>query len=133
MTEIDFVEIKEYLKENFGVELPDGIMFANEKKVFLYTGKELNLEGRKGIYLGTYDKGFRPSIYSAQLATKGFTELNEKEAYQWMCGLDIQKEAEGFYTIVRFGKYFLGVGKPKENRIINNMPKNRRLPLSCLK
>jgi NOL1/NOP2/fmu family ribosome biogenesis protein len=133
MTDIDFMEIAKYLKDEFGVELPANMMFSNERKVFIYTGQDLGLEGRKGIYLGTYDKGFRPSVYTAQLATKGFTELTEKEAYQWMCGLDVLKKAEGYYTIVRFGKYLLGVGKPKETRIINNMPKNRRLPLSCLK
>jgi NOL1/NOP2/fmu family ribosome biogenesis protein len=131
--EIDFEEIKEYLKNEFGIILPKGRMFANENKVFLYTGAEIDLEGRFGIYLGAMNKGiFRPSTYAAQLATKGIGDIDEKQAKNWMCGLDINVEAKGYYAIVRYKKYLLGVGKPKEGKIINNLPKNRRLPLSSL-
>jgi NOL1/NOP2/fmu family ribosome biogenesis protein len=126
-------EIKKYLKDEFGIELPRGKIFAEGKRVFLYTGKDLGLGGRYGIYIGNIENGFRPSTYVIELATKGFTEVSEKEAMEWMCGLDIKKDAEGFYTIIKFGKYKLGVGKPKEGRIINNLPKNRRLPLSKMK
>ena len=129
---IDYKEIKDYLKSEFGIEV-GGRMHAVGKKVFVYTGKELDIEGRYGMYLGTYDNGFRPSVYASQLATKGFTDLDEKQASYWMCGLDVKKDAVGYYTMLRFGKYTIGVGKPKEGKIINNLPKNRRLPLSSLK
>jgi NOL1/NOP2/fmu family ribosome biogenesis protein len=128
--EFSIEEVRNYLKEEFGIELPEGRIHKEEKKLFLFTGKNLDLNGRFGLYIGSVEGGFRPSIYVCQLATKGFTEVNEKEAMQWMCGLDIKKEAEGYYTIIKYGKYRLGVGKPKEGKIINNLPKNRRLPLS---
>ena len=131
--EINFSRIIEYLKEEFGIILPRGRMFANTNKVFLYTGVDVDLEGRFGIYLGAMNKGvFRPSTYSAQLATKGIIEIEENDAKNWMCGLDIPVDAKGYYAIVKYKKYLLGVGKPKEGKIINNLPKNRRLPLSSL-
>ncbi len=128
----DYSDIRRYLEEEFGIGLPAGRMLTRGKKVFLYTGRDTGLMGREGIYIGTVDKGFRPSHYAAQLATKGLVEVGEKQARRWMCGLDIEKQAEGYYAVVRYGKYNLGIGKPKEGRIINNLPKNRRLPLSSM-
>ncbi len=122
-------EIKKYLADEFGIMLPEGRLFQEGKKVYLFTGKELGLKGMHGLYMGNVESGFRPSGYAAQLATKGFTEVDEKDAMQWMCGLDIKKHAEGYYTIIKYKGYKLGIGKPKEGRIINNLPKNRRLPL----
>jgi NOL1/NOP2/fmu family ribosome biogenesis protein len=122
----------EYMREEFGIELPAGRLFLEGKKLFLYTGKEVGLDGRYGMYLGSVENGFRPSVYACQLATKGFTDIDRKEAMTWMCGLDIKKQSTGYYSIMRHGRYILGVGKPKEGRIINNLPKNRRLPLSSL-
>ncbi len=127
-----YPEIRSYLKKEFGIELPAGKMLKRGKKVFLYTGGDTGLKGREGLYIGTADKGFRPSHYVVQLATKGLAEVDERQARKWMCGLDIEKEAEGYYAVVRYGRYNLGVGKPKEGRIINNLPKNRRLPLSSM-
>ena len=130
---VDLSGIREYLENEFGIKLPKGRMFLNERKVFLYTGRELGFEGRYGMYLGSLDGPFRPSTYAAQLATKGIVDVDEKQANTWMCGLDIKVQAQGYYAVVRYKGYLLGVGKPKEGRIINNLPKNRRLPLSCLK
>ncbi len=125
-------ELRRHLDETYGIVLPKGRMFANGKKVFLYTGKDLPVNGRHGIYIGSIERVFRPSVYVSQLAKKNFVELDEKEAMQWMCGLDVRKKAEGYHVIIKYGKYILGVGKAKEEKIINNLPKNRRLPLSKL-
>lgn len=127
--------IRGYLRREFGIELPEGRMFEGKKdRVFLYTGEETGLEGRCGMYIGRLKRGgFRPSTNIAPLAAKGMTDVDERQAREWMCGLDIKKEAKGFYTMIRFGRYVIGVGKPKEGVIINNLPKNRRLPLSALK
>jgi len=130
--EFSIEEVRKYLKEEFGVELPKGRITQEGKKLYLFTGTNLDLNGMFGLYIGSVESGYRPSGYVAQLATKGFTEVDEKDAMQWMCGLDIKKEASGYYTIVKYGEYKLGIGKPKEGKIINNLPKNRRLPLSSM-
>jgi len=132
MDELDLGGVRKHLEDEFGIVLPQGKIFANDKKVFLYTGKEMDFEGRYGLYLGSIEHPFRPSVYSSQLATKGFVEVNEKEAKEWMCGLDIKKNVEGNFVLIKFGKYILGPGKPREGKILNNLPKNRRLPLSSL-
>jgi len=125
----DFKRIREYLRDEFGITLPEGRMSVEGKRVFIYTGDDIDLRGRYGLYIGSIENVFRPSFAAAQLATRGFVDVDGKQASQWMCGLDIEKEAEGYYTIVRYKDYILGVGKPKDGRIINNLPKNRRLPL----
>ena len=125
-------EVERYLKDEFGIDLPKGKIIEDGKRLFLYTGKEIDLRGRFGMYIGSIESGFRPSINILYLAKKGFTEVDEKDAKQWMCGLDIKKEAKGYYTIIKYKEYILGVGKPKEGKIINNLPKNRRLPLSSM-
>jgi len=127
--EADFKRIRKYLKDEFGIALPDGRMFVEGKKVFIYTGGDIDLRGRYGLYIGSTENVFRPSFAAAQLATKGFVDVDGKQASWWMCGLDIEKEAGGYYAIVRYKEYILGVGKPKDGKIINNLPKNRRLPL----
>lgn len=125
-------QVKEYLKKEFGIELPEGRLYEEGKRMFLYTGRELYLNGRFGMYIGNVENGFRPGMNIIPLATKGFTEVEEKDAKQWMCGLDIKKDAKGYYTIIKYKDYLLGIGKPKEGKIINNLPKNRRLPLSSI-
>ncbi len=130
--EPNFDHIREYLKDKFGIELPQGRMYAKGKRVFIYTGENMDLRGRQGLYTGSMERVFRPSFAVAQLATQNFVDLDEQQAKQWMCGLDIEKEASGYYVILRYKKYILGVGKPKQGKIINNLPKNRRLPLSSM-
>jgi NOL1/NOP2/fmu family ribosome biogenesis protein len=128
----DVEEVRKYLKGEFGIDLSSGRILQEHEKLFYFSGRDIGIKGRHGMYIGSVKNGFRPSSYVIQLATKGITDVDEKQAMEWMCGLDIKKQAEGYYTAIRFGRYIIGVGKPKEGKIINNLPKNRRLPLSRL-
>ena len=125
--------IREMLEKDFGIKLPKGKFTIEGKYVFFYTGEDLPLTGTRGLHIGSMeDNGFRPSLDACQLADKEFIDVDEKEAKRWMCGLDLEKEAKGNFVILRFGRYVLGPGKPRSGRILNNLPKNRRLPLNYM-
>lgn len=125
-------QIREHLLENYGIKLPQGMMFEENQKIFLYTGVEIDLSGRRGIYIAKINKDIRPSVNITHLAKKNILDVSESDAKTWMCGLDIKGDAEGPYVMIRFDGYIIGIGKPKEGRIINNLPKNRRLPLNTM-
>lgn len=125
--------IREMLERDFGIKLPKGKFSIEGKFLFFYTGEDLLLVGTRGLHIGLLeDNGFRPTLDACQLAAKGFIDVDEKEAKRWMCGLDLEKEATGNFVIMRFGRYILGPGKPRGGRILNNLPKNRRLPLNYM-
>lgn len=124
--------IREELDKKFGITLPKGRFSMEGKYVFFFSGEDIAVTGTRGLHIGSMESdGFRPTIDACQLATKNFIEVGEKEARKWMCGLDLtwKEEAKAGYVIVRHGRYILGPGKLRGGWLLNNMPKNRRLPL----
>ena len=130
-------QIRAVVKRQFGKELPKGRIVVNSRgQSYLFTGKMVcqNYDVI-GMYIGTYEKdGFRPSIEGAQLiSSEPMVELNEKESRQWMCGLNVKKDAPKVpYIIVKYNGDIIGAGKPKEGELLNYTAKNRRLPLKLL-
>jgi len=80
--------------------------------------------------------GLRLSIEGSQLigpkAKKNVLELGEKQAKEWLKGYDLEndKSLRGF-LIIKHKEDFLGCGKAKDNKILNYVPKNRRLKISA--
>lgn len=127
--------IKKFLEKEFKSRLPDGRVMIKGKQVFFFTGEFLDFQNADyGLQIGILEKdGIRPTIDLCQFSEGDFIELSKQEAMQWMCGLDLKKEAgKGRYVILRYGKYILGAGKPRNGKILNFLPKNRRLPLRKL-
>jgi len=97
---------------------------------------EVDLNGIRINNVGLYiaeDKGeFRLSIEGSQIigpnATKNVLEINDEFRKQWFMGEDlhITEEYQGF-VILKHGKDFIGSGKYKEGKILNFVPKTRRL------
>jgi NOL1/NOP2/fmu family ribosome biogenesis protein len=86
-----------------------------------------------GCYIGELKHGeLRPSIEGSQFigptATKNVVALDAAETEAWMRGEDLPKQADttGF-VIVRHGKDYLGSGKCKDGKLLNYVPKTRRL------
>jgi len=129
---------------------------AIEDFVFLLTGKmDLYLATREifdidikklrvnsmGLYFADLrENAPRLSIEGSQLigpfAKKNIIELEEKEAIDWLKGSDLEgKEGDlSEYIIVRRGGDFMGCGKykPEEKRILNFIPKSRRLAIAAM-
>jgi NOL1/NOP2/fmu family ribosome biogenesis protein len=84
-----------------------------------------------GMYFGEMKNGLRLSIEGSQLigpkAGKGVVELDESESSEWLSGIDIDKESPDGFVIIRHNGDFLGTGKSKEGKILNFVPKTRRV------
>jgi NOL1/NOP2/fmu family ribosome biogenesis protein len=86
-----------------------------------------------GCYIGEYKHGeLRPSIEGSQLigptATRNVADLDAAETQAWMRGEDIPKEGSwNGFVIVRHGRNYLGSGKCKDGKLLNYVPKTRRL------
>ncbi|MFP4119047.1 MAG: methyltransferase RsmF C-terminal domain-like protein [Candidatus Woesearchaeota archaeon] len=103
-----------------------------------------------GLYFGTFMKdGFRLSIEGAQMlisqCTKNVLPVTLSQRDQWLNGSDVELllgsedgelqtdeldaavPEDGNYVILTYDDDVLGVGKKKNGRIMNYLPKSRRL------
>ena len=137
-------ETKPILKligEQWGAEAELDYFFVknNNNKIFIVSRKISEIEFERlrinslGLYLGELAKdGFRLSIEGSQIigpsAKKNIADINNDELRKWLKGEDLEKEtaAEG-YAILRHEGDFVGCGKVKENKILNFVPKARRV------
>lgn len=134
--------ILKYVKERWGVVFePDFGFLFNPKKNRLYAvTKDINkVDVDKlnvtavGMYFGEWKNAeLRLSIEGSQIigpkATKNVVELSKSELNEWLKGTDLDKKVrqEGF-VIIKHDKDFVGSGKVKEGKILNFVPKARRL------
>ena len=121
---------------------PKNKIYVVNKDFALIDEKKLRVNSL-GLYFGEIMKEeIRLSIEGSQLigpyAKKNIVELNEEETKEWIKGEDLKKEdikgVSGFVLIKsknkKTGKYdFIGTGKfkEKENKILNFVPKVRRI------
>ncbi len=138
------------LNQQFGIKkIPFQLARLGKERIMLFSG---DISGREvlnidqvahiegiGLYFAKEQiDGIRLSIEGTHLLkeqiTKNISELNEKQAEQWMMGqeLNINTGKRGFF-IIKFKDDFLGCGKASENRITNFVPKPRRLKYKEIK
>jgi NOL1/NOP2/fmu family ribosome biogenesis protein len=136
-------EIKEILKAmedqwGFKDELDYAFLKTEKGKIYIANKEvfDIDLEKLKinsiGMYFGELKNGLRLSIEGSQLigpkATKNIIELNDKDAKEWLSGIDIDhKSDESVFVIIKHNNDFLGTGKAKEGIILNFVPKIRRI------
>lgn len=134
-------EIKNLIKEQWGCDFRTELAFllSSKSKVYLVNRDIARIESSKlrieviGLYFGELkNEELRLSIEGSQmigpLAKKNVVELDERESRTWLKGYDLEKEAraEGF-AILKYDNDFLGTGKVKDKKILNFVPKNRRI------
>ncbi len=114
------------------LESEKGKIYIANKEIFDLDLSKVNVNSY-GLYFAEIRNGIRLSIEGSQIigkkAAKNIVELNDKEAKEWMSGVDIDKkvDAEGF-IILKHGSDFLGTGKiTADGRILNFVPKTRRI------
>ena len=118
------------------------VLINKDNKIFIIKKEFANLDidhlkvNSLGLYIGELkDNTFRLSIEGSQLigplAKKNTIELSREELKEWLKGTDIDYtgECEGF-VLVRYGDEFAGSGRIKDGKILNFVPKIRRLNLS---
>ena len=131
-----------WMTERYGPPLGEwsDLFFQNPKgRVFLLTPVFSRLPTQDlrvnalGLYLGRLDAGgIRLSIEGAQMvgswAVKNVVELSADETRQWMNGEDLEnKDGLEGPVLVRHGKDFYGSGRASGERLLNFVPKERRI------
>ena len=86
-----------------------------------------------GLYIGKIESGeIRLSIEGSQLigptAKKNVLEITEKQVRNWLRGQNLETNSkQKAFVILKHKKDFLGSGKMKKGKVINSVPKIRRI------
>jgi NOL1/NOP2/fmu family ribosome biogenesis protein len=98
----------------------------------LITNNELRLSIEGSQLIGPKAKLSKKGLQNSKNSgKKNIIELDEKQTRQWLKGEDISAEnKEETFVILKHKNDFLGTGKYKENKVLNFVPKERRLKLS---
>lgn len=133
-------KIIELIKKQWGADASNLL----DEYFFIQSGNDINIISRDiakqkfeelrinsiGIYFGELKNEIRLSIEGSQLigekAQKNIIELNEQEIKAWMKGEEIETKQEG-YLLVKHKNFFAGCGRAKEGKLINFVPKERRI------
>lgn len=138
-------EKREILKRiglQFGIKdlyLPHLFISTGRKKVWLFSTQigendlsKFKVEGIGNYFCSIEEDGIRLSIEGSQIignmATKNVLEISQKMAEQWLRGIDIDiSGGKGDYVIIKYDGNFLGCGKHAEKKVLNSVPKVRRI------
>lgn len=130
--------VKKLLLENYGYaqELIYEIR-GRYHKVYAYKPCDFEVKStdRQGVYFGRIESdGIRLTIEGSFLigpkATKNIVELDKERAKRYLAGESVEIDEDlHSWVIVKWGSYYLGSAKAKEGRLINYVPKERRLKL----
>ena len=141
---IDKDEIASYFEREFGIErktFENYVFLSSGKKIWMVEKEswekikdeleEMNVQSI-GIAIARMGRVIKPTSNFLQIfgkyAKRKIVELDEKEALDYIKGLDIKKDCkEKGYVIVKFGEDVLGCGLAKEGWIKNQIPKARRV------
>lgn len=134
--------INQLLEEQWGFARKlDHVYLLTAKNRLFFVNQDierLNLQGLRvssvGVYVGELlqERELRLSIEGSQLvghhATKNVVALDALQARLWLKGQDLDMKTESnAFVILKHGDDFLGCGKAKDGRIINFVPKTRRI------
>ncbi|MEM4152815.1 MAG: hypothetical protein QXK80_01715 [Candidatus Pacearchaeota archaeon] len=139
-------QIEEMLEKNFDmkISIPYYLIKQGKDRIRIFTGnlppKDLMILSKLlpietvGFYFA-FLKGqeFRLSFDASILYgkdSKKAIELNDEEVKKWLKGEDIEnKRGKEGYFLIKYGSDILGCGKATKNRILNFIPKERRIKL----
>ena len=137
-------KILDILEKQYGFkEVLDYVFLLSEKnKIYLVNTEVGKLDTSKlkvnsyGLYIGELREGkIRLSIDGSQIigpkCSKNVIELDDKKAREWLKGVDIDYDGDvREFVIIKDKKDFLGCGKAVDGKILNYVPKTRRLNVS---
>ncbi|MBW3012202.1 hypothetical protein KY311_03380 [Candidatus Woesearchaeota archaeon] len=137
--------IKKQISEHWGCDFEGDYFFFKSAKDKVYIlgrdADKIDLKNFRIDTLGMYfarvsDDGIRLSFEGSQvigkIATKNVLELDEHDLRDWMRGeeldnIDIDLSGLSGYVIIKHGNDFFGCGKVTEKKILNFVPKIRRM------
>lgn len=110
----------------------NGKLYVANRDIFDIDFKKIRINNIGSYFGQVRGNELRLSIEGSQLigsyAKKNVIELNDKEKEGWMKGIDISysEELSGF-VLLKHRNDFLGCGKIVNNKLLNYIPKTRRL------
>ena len=134
--------ILKLLKNQFGYtgKLPYIFLKTKKNKLYIITKDITNLKNlniiSKGLYFGLlYNNSLRLSIEGSQLigpkSKKNIIELTKEAMLKWMRGQDLETTySYNGFVILKYKDDYLGCGKCKNKKILNYVPKPRRISLN---
>lgn len=135
-------EVYALIEKQYGAKIPKIYVFAlnNKGKIYAvnseigYLNRSNYNVDRLGLYLGRYShEGIRCSIEGSQLigkyASKSVLVLDESQRLDWVTGkdVDLNEDHEDRLVLVKHKSDFIGGGKVRSNKLLNAVPKSRRL------
>lgn len=138
------IEIEKLLEKNYGIKIPFKyhLIRQGKEKLRIFTGN-LNAQDLRimdkiltidavGLYFAFFkDEELRLGFDSVTFLGKGaknIVDLNVSEARKWLQGRDLDKKTRfKNYIIVRNNSDILGCGKATGKKILNFVPKERRI------
>ncbi len=117
----------------------DYTFFQNKDKIYILSRDVAEVAFEKlrinnaGLYiLEDKNNELRLSVEGSQIlgpkTNKNIIELTKEELVEWLKGNDLDKKGDNQgFVIIKHNKDFFGSGKFKENRLLNFLPKIRRL------
>jgi len=134
----DIKKIQDSIKEQFGVDykFKDAVLKNNDDKIYILSNDFGNVEVKNrinslGLYFGRIQNGMiRLSIEGSQLVKgkNNVIEIKDSEVKSWLKGQELKtnEEAKGF-VIIKNKDDYLGSGSIKDGKILNYVPKDRRI------
>ncbi|MEM4336701.1 MAG: hypothetical protein QXG86_01730 [Candidatus Woesearchaeota archaeon] len=135
-------EIRKKIEEQWGCDfISDNVFVLSSKnKIYLLSKdvEKINFKNMRissaGLYFAEISENgeLRLSIEGAQLigrdATKNVVNLTTDQVKNWLRGNDLDiNTGKNCFVILKHGSDFLGTGRAKQNKIINFIPKTRRI------
>lgn len=122
------------LSRDYGfLEGKDGDIFLISRDIEKLDLQQLRINSL-GLYFGQLRNGeLRLSIEGSQIvgktAAKNVVDLDDNEFKLWLRGEDIERASDGCsgYVIIKHNNDFIGCGKCKDGKILNFVPKARRV------
>lgn len=135
-------EIVQKLNDQFGIEdLPYLLFETGKEKIRAFSGslskdeimelsQSTNIE-IIGIYLARQEHDLRLSFDATQLLAekikKNIINIDEEQMKLWIRGHDLQFAVPSGTVAINYNGDFLGCGKSNSEKIINHVPKERRI------
>ncbi|MCH7535332.1 MAG: hypothetical protein IH948_06240 [Bacteroidetes bacterium] len=132
-------KLNEKLKEQFGSEFDFSkylVYKTSRDRVYIVNKEFANIDPKNlkinnlGLYFLTIEKnGVRLSLDGSYLyeGKKNILKLNKKNFEEWMTGKDLQVKEKRGYSILSYKGNFLGSGYSTGEKILNYVPKERRV------
>jgi NOL1/NOP2/fmu family ribosome biogenesis protein len=148
LTPLNRKEVKRILEQinsEYGCDAKDALIdeysffISDKNKIYLMTNavKDVDLSRVRvnsfGLYFAELSYGnirlsMEGSFIVGKIATKNILDVDNLIAREWLKGVDIESKDEfNGFVIIRNGNDYLGCGKFKEGKILNYVPKPRRI------